>query len=121
MAAHNELGELGEKYAAILLEKKGFAITKKNWRSGRNEIDLIAEKKDLLVFVEVKTRTQSDWGHPEDFLGNAQIRRLQMAANHYIQLHNISKEIRFDVIAITYYKQEIYDITHFEDAILPSM
>lgn len=54
MAWHNETGKTGEKLAADWLEKKGFTILEKNWRHKRLEVDIIAEKDNLLHFIEVK-------------------------------------------------------------------
>ena len=59
MAAHNELGKWGEDLAAEYLEKKGYTIVERDWKSGRRDIDIIALDDDVVVFVEVKTRRNS--------------------------------------------------------------
>lgn len=120
MALHNELGKKGETYACEYLKSKGFKILKTNWRFHRNEIDIIAENKDCILFVEVKTRSSYDWGLPEDFLSRAQTRRLQDAVNFYIQDKDIEKEPRIDVLALVEIEGE-YQIEHFEDVIIPSL
>lgn len=66
MAWHNETGKTGEKLAADWLEKKGFTILEKNWRHKRLEVDIIAEKDNLLHFIEVKSRSSQNYGLPEE-------------------------------------------------------
>ena len=66
MAQHNDIGKLGEELAQQHLVKQGFAILERNYRKGRYEVDIIAYKEGLMVFVEVKTRSNLDYGDPED-------------------------------------------------------
>ena len=68
MAKHLRTGEWGEQLAARFLEDKGLRILERNWRFSRAEIDLIAEEGEVLVFVEVKTRTSDYFGPPERFV-----------------------------------------------------
>lgn len=68
MAQHNELGKLGEELAADFLVKKGYKIRAKNWRYLKAEVDIIAEKENTIVAVEVKTRTSDYFGDPQDFI-----------------------------------------------------
>ena len=68
MSKNKELGQEGEQLAANYLKNKGWSILKMNYRFSRSEIDLIASKNDLLIFVEVKTRTNTSYGLPEDFV-----------------------------------------------------
>ena len=63
MALHNELGKKGERLAIDYLIKKGYAILDENWRFQKAEVDIIAQIKDTLVAVEVKTRSTSDFGN----------------------------------------------------------
>lgn len=118
MAKHNDLGKFGELVASKFLVKKGYLIKETNWRFGRNEIDLIAESKDMLVFAEVKTRSSYLWGMPEAFLTEAQTKRLVETANNYIDIYSIKKQVRFDVFSIVVENTD-YILKHFEDAILP--
>ena len=62
MASHNDLGQEGEQLARTYLERKGYRIIVSNWRHGRAEIDLITTYDNILVFVEVKTRSSSQFG-----------------------------------------------------------
>ena len=65
MGRHNELGKEGEEKAVAFLQEKGYVILEKNYRSGRAEVDIIAGFKDIIVFVEVKTRSSYVFGYPE--------------------------------------------------------
>ena len=87
MAEHIDLGNQGEDIAKNLLLKKGYEILECNWRNGRAEIDIIAKDKDVLVFVEVKTRRTRKFGHPEENVDRKKIQNLMNAAeefNHYL-------------------------------------
>lgn len=115
MAKHNELGKLGEEEAAKYLLKKGYTIATRNYRFQKAEIDIIAQKNDLLVAIEVKTRSTDDFGDPQEFIKPQQIKRIVTALDHYITQHEIEAEIRFDVIAIIKNQKELR-IKHLEDA-----
>lgn len=107
-------GQSGEDLAAHFLEKKGYRIIERNYRYRRAEIDLIAQKEQLLVFVEVKTRGNNSFGNPEDFVGSRKAAMIVEAADHYIHQHNWQSNIRFDIIAIL--TRPHLDIQHMEDA-----
>ena len=67
MAAHNELGKWGEDCAVDYLQRKGYTIVERDWKSGHRDIDIIAADEDgTLVFVEVKTRRNRLFGNPEE-------------------------------------------------------
>ena len=68
MGNNKKLGTEGERMAEQYLVGKGYKILERNYRAGRSEIDLIATKEDVLVFVEVKTRSRLDFGMPEDWV-----------------------------------------------------
>ncbi len=106
-----ELGRIGENLAAQYLEKQGFLILERNYRFGKAEVDIIALKDKLLVFVEVKMRKNANFGHPETTLSERKIELIHEAASNYTQNLAITTKIRFDIIAIT---GEV--IEHFEDA-----
>ncbi|PCH93426.1 MAG: endonuclease [Bacteroidetes bacterium] len=100
MADHNKLGEEGESIALEYLKDKGYKILETNWRSGREEIDIIAELDETLIIVEVKTRQNDYSGSPEQFVNNQKQRRLIKATSNYIDETNFNGETRFDVISI---------------------
>lgn len=117
MAAHNELGKEGEDAACAYLEREGYVIVERNWRYHRFEIDIIAECKDYIVFVEVKTRANEHWGNPEDFITKGQIKRIVAAADFYLQEYNIDKDARFDVFAIVKRNGKL-ELEYFDDAFM---
>ena len=120
MAAHNELGKQGEDAACLFLKVQGYTIVERNWRYDRHEIDVIAENKDFIIFVEVKTRTSSQWGNPEDFISRMQMKRIITAADFYLKEYNIEKDVRFDIITIVKGKDG-FEIEHIDDAFYPTL
>ncbi|HMQ48715.1 MAG TPA: YraN family protein [Saprospiraceae bacterium] len=121
MGQHQELGKWGEKLAEEYLEQKGYRVLANNWKYQRAEIDLIAKKEDVLVFVEVKTRSNSTFGAPEEFLSPAQEVRIISAASDYMEKHPHEGEIRFDIIAIKYNSEYDFHLHHYEDAFFPGL
>lgn len=117
MAAHNNLGKRGEDIAKDFFVSNGFQIRDSNWRSHHFELDFVAENNDLLVIVEVKTRTGNTFGEPEDFITDAKMQRTMQAANNYILTNNIEKNARIDIVSIVFNKNNTYRLTHFPDAI----
>jgi putative endonuclease len=101
MAAHNELGKEGEDEAVRYLEAKGYRICHRNWRSGRKELDIVAEHKGELVVVEVKTRRNQIYGTPEESISETKIRRIVSSADAYVRKFRIDLPIRFDIISLT--------------------
>jgi len=114
----NDLGKQGEQLAKELLLEKGYVFLHQNWRSGHKEIDLIVENETFLVFVEVKTRSNNRFGQPEMSVNKNKQKHLVKAAKSYCQKHRIRKEIRFDIIAITFLQPK-RKIKHIENAIFP--
>jgi putative endonuclease len=119
MAAHNDLGKRGEDIAKDFYVSKGFWIRDSNWRSSHFELDFVAENNELVVIVEVKTRTGSTFGEPEDFITDAKMKRTLQAAHNYILTNNIEKNAQIDVISIVFTKSGTHRLTHFPDAITP--
>lgn len=117
MAEHNILGIKGEEAAATFLESKGHNIVERNWSFHGYEIDIISEDDQYIVFVEVKTRSSSEWGNPEEAVGKQRMRRLIAAAGLYIKLNQIDRPARFDIIAIIRNKGR-FELEHFEDAFM---
>jgi putative endonuclease len=120
MAESHNLGQKGEDLAADYLEKAGFKILFRNWKWGKHEIDIIAENKDFVVFVEVKTRTDDYQMDPRTSITKDKQRSIIWAANGYLQKFNVDKEGRFDIIIIVK-KGESYQIDHTENAYYPTL
>lgn len=117
MATHNELGEKGEQLAVDYLQQKGYKILERNWRFKKAEVDIIAQKNDFLIAVEVKTRTSNYFGNPQDFVNHKKIQLLVEAINEYVISNDLDVEVRFDIIAIIQNKNTT-KIEHLEDAFL---
>ncbi len=121
MAKHLETGRYGEALAVAFLKKKGFRILETNWRFSKAEIDIIAKEKEVLVFVEVKTRSSDFFGKPEDFITKRKEQLIADAASIYMKKIGHDWEIRFDIISILLKNQKDYSIEHFEDAFFPGL
>ena len=119
MALHNDLGREGERLAKAYLKNEGYEILDENWEFGKAEIDLIVYKDKIMVFVEVKTRSSSSFGNPEDFVGVAKQKQMEIASTEYIELMEHQNDIRFDVIAILFNEDKTYNLKHIEDAFWP--
>ncbi len=115
MAQHNELGKKGEQLAIDYLVKKGYTILDKNWRFQKAEVDIIAQKKETLAVVEVKTRSSIDFGNPQDFVNPKKIKLLVSAIDEYVVSKNLDVDVRFDIIAIVH-ENKNFIIEHLEDA-----
>ncbi|KQS25358.1 YraN family protein [Dyadobacter sp. Leaf189] len=116
MATHNDTGFWGEAKAAAFLTAKGFEIIEKNYRNRHQEIDLIVQKDKMLVFVEVKTRTGTSYGMPEEFVNPAKARLVLRAAEHYIFEKDWHFDVRFDIVSVLVMANGETEIRHFEDA-----
>lgn len=96
-----ELGQKGEDIAVRYLQKEGYRIIDRNFRTRYGELDIICIKNDVLVFTEVKTRRSEVFGAAEEALTPKKIEHIRKVALHYLSSHQTRhKEIRFDVIAI---------------------
>ena len=119
MASHNEFGRRGELLAKNFLEDAGFEILDENWTFGKSEIDLIAFKRNLIIFVEVKSRSRVDYGYPEEFVNSAKQKMMTLAADEYIHLMEFDGEVRFDIISVLMDGKGDHTIRHIEDAFWP--
>jgi putative endonuclease len=115
MAEHNELGKLGEELAVEFLEKNGYTILETNWFFNKAEIDIIAQKENILAVVEVKTRSSLDFGLPQEFVKPKKIQLLVKAINEYVIQNDLEVEVRFDIVAIHKENTE-FVIEHIEEA-----
>jgi putative endonuclease len=117
MANHNDIGNLGEEIARKHLEKQGYKILLCNWRWGKGELDIIATEKSTLVFIEVKTRTKTTFGNPEEAISEKKQNLMYELATEYMYQIEHEEEFRFDIIAIVL--EPSLQIKHFEDAFFP--
>lgn len=118
MAEKHDFGKQGEDEAEKLLVSKGFEILERNKHIAGNEVDIIARKGNLLVIAEVKTRSYSTLGEPEEFVSKKQQQNLIKAANAYVVNKDLDVDVRFDIISIVR-NQYSNRVKHIEDAFYP--
>ncbi|MFN3875577.1 MAG: YraN family protein [Flavobacteriales bacterium] len=120
MAEHNRTGSKGEQLACRYLEARGFEVLERNWRHGRHELDIIARDGRHLVFVEVKTRSSSQHGEPEEAVKKGKRGRLLKAANAYILATGCDLAARFDIVSVILHPSGKPCVHHIPDAFYPS-
>jgi len=102
-------GKKFENLAAKYFEQEGFKILERNWRTGHKEIDLIIQKDNLLVFVEVKSTYSKKFGHPSERIDQKKISNITDCAQEYLLAKKIKNlDIRFDVITFANGQLEHY-------------
>ncbi len=116
MSKHSKIGVKGEQIAADFLLNKGYFIIHRNWRSGKKEIDIIAFKDEVLAIVEIKTRSRSDFGFPEEAVNKKKQQYLKVAAAAFIAANPQYINIRYDIISVLLDKESIKEIIHFKEA-----
>jgi putative endonuclease len=116
MTQHIELGKQGEEYARQYLISNGYRIIETNWRVGKLEIDIIAQKYDFLSFIEVKTRSTNHFGYPEEAVTRAKMINLLKAAEKYLEKNNLDIGFRFEVIALTKTPDNTFELEHLDEA-----
>ena len=115
MGKHNEFGKEGEKLATDFLIDKGYAIKRKNYRYLKSEIDIIAQKEDILAIVEVRARSNDQIISIAETITPKKIKLLVIGADHYVTSNELDVEVRFDVITILK-NSKIFKIEHLESA-----
>ncbi len=114
-----EVGRLGEDSACNYLEKEGYKILGRNYKTKYAEIDIVAKKREELVFVEVRTKTNENYGSPEESVNREKMRRLKRSALGYVQKNKYYDCYRIDLICVVLDKQgEIKRFTHHENITL---
>jgi len=120
MAEHNDLGKKGEELAKRFLVKNGYNIKELNWRYKKNEIDIIAEKNNLLVVVEVKTRTNDYFESPKEAVTRKKQKFIINATEAYIIEKDVHLETRFDIVSDTIQGANV-DIEHIVNTFQQSL
>lgn len=108
-------GNKGEDLAEEYLKQKGFTILARNWRFKHCEADIIAAKGNRLHFFEVKTRTSSKYGKPEESIGFQKMECLRNVAEEYQYQHPEWKYVQFDALSITITNGEVSEYFYIED------
>ena len=110
-------GGVGEDLAAAVLTKKGFRVIERNYRYGKGEIDIIAKDKNVLVFIEVKTRKNLEYGPPELAVTKGKQNQIRKIAGAYLYEKEIKDtDCRFDVVAIQFMPKQKPKINHIINA-----
>ena len=117
MATHNAFGKWGEEIACQFLTQKGYSITQKNYRFRKGEIDIIAQKAEEIVFVEVRSRSNEQFVETEESISRYKEELFIETASHYLESKNIDLDARFDVIIVI--GKSNPEIRHYEGAIEP--
>ena len=120
MAQHNEFGQISEDRAAAYLMARGYIIRHRNWRLGHKEVDIIAQKAGVVVFIEVKARKSNQYGEAVEAVTEQKMHNLIAAANAYVCNQHIDLPVRFDIIGITG-EPGNQAVEHIEDAFHPSI
>ena len=110
------LGSEGEDLAVRFLQKKGYRIVARNYKTPVGEIDIIARDGDTIVFIEVKTRTDISFGYPFEAVNKRKRQKLKNLALLYLKRQGKESPVRFDVISIFCMDNGKKDIEHIKDA-----
>ncbi len=103
MNNNKKIGKIGEEIAGKYLEENGYQIIERNYYCKLGEIDIIAKQKDIMVFVEVKTRKNINYGSPSEAVNKIKQRHIYNVARYYICINRIKNiQLRFDVIEVIY-------------------
>ena len=100
-------GNIGEKYVEKYLRKNGYKIIRRNMRNRFSEIDIIAENREYIIFVEVKTRTEGQLVTPSAAVNKTKQHKIILSAYGYINMSNIKKQPRFDVAEVFLAKEKL--------------
>ena len=114
-----KIGQLGEAIAKRYLQKKGYRIIEKNYRTKYAEIDLVTYDKGILVFIEVRTKMDEQFGSPEESINREKIKRLIKNAEAYVARKKYAKEYRIDAFCIVLgEKKSPVRISHYKNITL---
>lgn len=116
MATHNDFGKKAEDLAVEYLQKNGYRILIRNFRFQKAEIDIIAEKDNLIIITEVKARSTDAFILPQEAVTKSKIKLIVSAANHYLEEFNKNSEVRFDIISVIPDPKGNLTIEHIIDA-----
>lgn len=116
-SSRDELGKRGEDEAAAYLRGLGYRIVGRRERLLRGDLDIVALDGRTVVFVEVRTRSSTDHGHPAETVGFAKRRRLVTLVNAYVRRHRLENEsVRIDVVAVTFDAGGKPVVEHYQNA-----
>lgn len=117
MYLRHEIGKIGEDLAAKYIQSLGYTIIERNFAATQGEIDIVARDKKELVFIEVKTRTNTLYGRPIEAVNNPKKKHLISTAQYYLYSKHLENEfVRLDVIEV-YLNESTYKINHIKQII----
>jgi putative endonuclease len=117
MDGRGATGRSAEDLAVSLLEGRGYRIVARNWRRPEGEIDVVAEDGGVCVFVEVRSRTGEEFGHPLESVNARKRGRIVRAARLYLDAEPVQAAgFRFDVVGVTFLEGKEAEVLHIEDA-----
>ncbi len=103
-------GSWGERVAATEYRRRGYDVVDQNWRSPTGELDLVLRRSGLYVFSEVKARRSQRYGPAASAVNHTKQRRIRSLAIEWLRAHDVNaRELRFDVVAITGVRVEIFE------------
>ncbi len=111
-------GKAGEAMAVNWLQQNGFTILHCNWRFARYETDIIATRENVLHFIEVKTRTSTTFGYPEESVSPKKFRHMMRCAAAYQGKYPGWKRIQYDILSISLKTDQANEFFFIEDAYL---
>lgn len=115
-----ELGRRGEILASRMFRRKGFAVLDRNFRCPMGEIDIIVRKRSLIVFCEVKARTDDGFAPPYEAVNRGKMMRLERTADYWLaKTDQDFDQCRFDVVTVLFSGRKP-KLEHFEDAFRPA-
>ncbi len=118
MGVTQAIGAAGERAAEDWLDREGFTVVARNWRSGRYELDIVAHRGDTIHFVEVKTRDTDSWESPEESLTPAKQRAFRHAVQAWLAANPSPLEPQMDLIAIDTTPDGILDLRYIPEAVI---
>ncbi|MBR4949872.1 MAG: YraN family protein [Clostridia bacterium] len=115
-----KIGDMGEELACKYLKKKKYKIIDRNFQTRYGEIDIIALKKDVICFVEVKTRNNDDFQKAYESVTSKKMERIKTTAFQYLQKNHGDKQLRFDIIEVYTNRENKnkIEINHYENAFI---
>ena len=118
---NKSVGDFGESSACTFLKHRGYKIIDRNYSNRIGEIDIIAQKGNYIVFIEVKTRKNDEFGSPADAVNKTKQHKIYKTAQSYIVNNGNDFDYRFDVIEVMYKNTvfggyKTYKINHIENA-----
>jgi putative endonuclease len=120
MRVKDAVGRFGEELAVAHLAEAGLVVLERNWRCAEGELDIVATERDVVVFVEVKTRSTLAFGHPAEAVTPAKAARIHRLGMRWLAEHRDAvptrPQLRFDVVSVVRLAAGGPDVSHVRGA-----